>query len=159
LRISGGLRGLRKELVDRVPRLRVPFKTTKTFAGTLEAVTDTNEDVFVTSADSQNALHLVRLSAHGDDLGQLADEFGCVAPGNEFFVADQSSEKVVAGAGGGTQNGRANPNVCGITHRNGGESIDRTRVRNLAEREGELETDASVGVRGEFEKFSEKLFA
>ena len=45
-RIGGGVRGLRKELIDRVPRLRVPVSATKAFAGTFQAVADSQDDVF-----------------------------------------------------------------------------------------------------------------
>src|SRR5205807_4432008 len=64
------------------------------------------------------------LATDADDLGELAEYLSGGRAGREFRVGEQPSEKLVARIGDGTENGRANPRVCGIAPGDGGEGIN-----------------------------------
>jgi hypothetical protein len=156
---SGSLGGLRKEAVNRTAGFRVPLDAAKALAGTLQAFAYAEGDsqsrtgqVAAQTDGREHALHLRGLAAHADDLGQLADQFGGAAARSEPRVGEQPSEKLVACVGDGTQNGRASPRVGGIAPGDGGEGVGGARVSYFAEGEGQLETDASVGIGAELEE-------
>src|SRR5205814_9821695 len=87
-----------------------------------------------------------------DDLGELAEHLGGGRAGREFRVGEQPSEKLLARLGNGTENGCANPRVCGIAPGDGIEGISGALVGDFAERERKWETDASVGVGSEVDE-------
>ena len=100
----------------------------------------------------QRALDFIVLATGADDPGELAEHLRGGRADREFRVGEQPSEKLVARVGNGTENRRTNPRVCGVASGYGGEGISSTWITNFAEGEGQLETDAGVGVRGELEE-------
>src|SRR5881392_1036381 len=100
----------------------------------------------------QGMLDFIVLATDADDLGELAEHLSGGRVGREFRLGEQPGEKLVAGVGDGTQNGRSNPWVCGVAPGDGGEGINSAWVSDFAEGESKLETDASVGVGGKLEE-------
>src|SRR2546430_8328163 len=71
----------------------------------------------------QGVLDFIVLATDADDLGELAEHLSGGRAGRELRIGEQPGEKLVARVGDGTENGCANPRVCGIAPGDGGKGF------------------------------------